>query len=144
MAEIRRAQELDPLSPVINQNVGEVLLVMGRKDEAMAQYQKTLELDPNFPVAHLGLSYGYAEQGKFDEAINEAQKIVQVLGPKNPYGLGLLGYVYARAGKNEEAKEVLNRLLAFSKQGYTVSVSIAMLYAGLNDKDNAFEWLGKG
>jgi tetratricopeptide (TPR) repeat protein len=116
---------------------------MGRKDEAMAQYRKTLELDPHFPLALLGLSLAHADQGKFDDAIHESQMVVQALGTK-PYPLGILGYIYAAAGKDEEAKKVLNQVIDFSKQGYSVSVLVAMVYVGLNDKDKAFEWLEQG
>ena len=143
-SEIKRAQELDPLSPIINVNVAEALYVMQHDDQAIEQYQKTLELDPNFPGVYLNLAVLYAEQRKFDEAIRELEKVRQIVGSENPYGLGLLGYVYAMAGKKEDAKSILHQLLDLSRQGYTLSVETAVVYAGLNDIDKAFEWLGKG
>ncbi len=144
LIEIRRAQELDPLSPIISLNLGEVLSLMGHYDQAIEQYRKTLELDPNFPGLHLNLGGIYAEQGKFDDALSEVKKARDVIGETNPYGLGLLGYVYAKAGKKDDANKVLNQLLEFSKQGYTISVEIAVVYAGLEDKNKVFEWLEKG
>ena len=144
LSEIKRAQELDPLSPIINLNVAEALYVMQRDDQAIEQYQKTLELDPNFPGVHLNLAVAYAQQRKFDEAIRELEKVRQIVGSENPYGLGLLGYVFATAGKKEDAKRILHQLLDLSRQGYTLSAEIAVVYAGLNDYDKAFEWLGKG
>jgi serine/threonine protein kinase len=144
LSEITRAQELDPLSLVINTNIGEVLFYMRRYDIATEQLNKTLELDPNFPAARLVLGDLYAQQNKLDEAINELQKVRQIVGPNNPYGAGELGYVYAKAGKRNEAIKILNQLLEFSKKGYTLSVQIAYVYAGLGDKDKAFEWLKKG
>jgi serine/threonine-protein kinase len=143
-SEIKRAQELDPLSPVINLNVGEVLLLKHQEDKAIEQYEKVLEVDPNFPGAHLDLAAAYAKQQKFSDAIGELQKARQILGPNNPYGLGLSGYVYARSGNKEEAQKILNRLISFSTQGLRLSTETALVYAALNDKDKAFEWLEKG
>jgi adenylate cyclase len=55
-----------------------------------------------------------------------------------------LGFAYARAGKKDEAIKILHQLLESSKKGSTLSVQIAYVYAGLGDKDKAFEWLEKG
>ncbi len=79
-----------------------------------------------------------------DEAITELQKIRQSLGASNPYGVGDLGYAYAKAGRKDEAVKVLNQLMEFSKKGYALSVQIAYVYSGLGEKDKAFEWLEKG
>ena len=143
LKEIRRAQELDPLSPVIIQNVAEIFIAMHRNDEAVEQSRKMLELDPNFPGAHLDLGYVYAREGKHDDAIRELQQVRLLVGPDHPYGLGILGYVYAKAGKKDEAMRVLDRLFAFSKQGFILASQAAMVYVGLGDKDKAFEWLGR-
>ncbi|MCX5801031.1 MAG: protein kinase [Candidatus Eisenbacteria bacterium] len=142
LAEIKRAQELDPLSLVISSNVGEVLYYLRQYDEAIAQYKKTLELDPNFAVAHSCLGSVYAAQGRFDEAIAESQKARALLG-SSPFGLSELGYAYARSGNKGEAARILNELLGLSKQAYSVSSGIALVYCGLGDKDKAFEWLEK-
>ncbi len=144
LSEIKRAQELDPLSPIITGSVGRVLFNMQHYDLAIEQFNKVLELDQNFLYVHVFLGLMYAQQNKFDEAISELQKVRQIVGAVNPYGIGNLGYVYARAGKKNEAIKALNQLLEFSKKGYTLSVEIAYVYAGLGDKDKAFEWLGKG
>ncbi|MBI4547040.1 MAG: protein kinase [Ignavibacteriae bacterium] len=144
LAEIKRAQELDPLSLIISINVADVLFLMQRYDLAVDQYKKALELDPNFPGAHAGLGIVNVYQGKFEEAINEMQKIREIVGVNNPFGLEGLGYIYARAGKKNEAVKILDQLLESSQHGYDVSAGIAMVYTGLGDKDKAFEWLEKG
>jgi serine/threonine protein kinase/tetratricopeptide (TPR) repeat protein len=144
LSEIKRAQELDPLSPVITSNVGEVLFFLHRYDPAIEQFNKTIELDPNFPPAHQYLAAAYAQQGKFDEAISELHKVRQIVGAQDPTGIGDLGYVYAKAGKKDEAMKMLNHLFEFSKNGHTLSVQVAYVYAGLGDNDKAFEWLEKG
>jgi Tfp pilus assembly protein PilF len=89
LSEIKRAQELDPLSPIITINVGEVLFYMQRYDLAKEQFTKALEFDPNFSLAHLELGQLlYDRQSKFDEAIGELQKVRQIVGADNPYGMG--------------------------------------------------------
>ncbi len=144
LSEIKRAQELDPLSPVISANVGEVLYYMKRYDPAIEQFNKALELDPNSLLTLVDLGNLYAQQNRFDESLRELQKVGQIVGADDPYGAGELGYVYAKAGKKDEAMGILNRLIEFSKKDYDVSVEIAYVFAGLGDKDNAFAWLEKG
>src|SRR5258705_11739418 len=61
----------------------------------------------------------------------------------NPTGIGYLGFVYAAAGKKAEAQRVLDQLKESSKQRHVPPYSIAIIYAGLNDKDQAFAWLNK-
>jgi serine/threonine protein kinase/Tfp pilus assembly protein PilF len=140
MNEIKRARELDPLSLIINDNIGVVLHLMRRYDEAIEQYKKTLELDQNFAEAHRRLGDAYCQKSMFAEAITEYQKVRLLVG-SGPYGLGPLGYVYARSGRVSEAQRVLDQLLAFSKQGYVVSYGIALVYNGLGVKNAALQWL---
>jgi serine/threonine-protein kinase len=144
LTEIMRAQELDPLSPVINVNVGQILVLLNRKEEAMKQYEKTLELDPNLPGAYAEIGVLDAAELNFNAAITELQHLRQIVGAETPYGLGFLGYAYARAGRKDDATAVLHQLREFSGRGYTLSVETAMVYAGLNDNGNAFVWLQKG
>ena len=142
LAEIKLAQELDPLSLVINMNVGITLSWMRRYDEAIDQFKKTLELDPNFPFTYGNLGALYEVQGKFDEAIPEFQKAITVVG-RDASELSDLGHAYALAGKKSEALKILDELFKFSKQGYSVSFEIAFVYYGLGDKNASFEWLEK-
>ena len=144
LTEIKRAQQLDPLSLVINLNVAEVLLYMQKDDLAIEQLKKTLELDPNFPGAHTALGSAYAEQGNYTDAIRELQTVRQVVGPNDPTALGILGFVYAKAGRKNDANEMLKKMFEFTKRGYALAVPVATVYAGLGDNDRVFEWLEKG
>lgn len=144
LAEITRAQQLDPLSPVININVAETFRLLHRDDEAMEQLQKNLEIDANFPGTHGDLGLMYLKQGNFDAAIKEAQKVREIVGPENPVGIAELGFVLARAGRREDAVKMLDKLLELSKQGNHWTIQIASIYTGLGEKDNAFKWLDKG
>jgi len=142
LAEIKRAQKLDPLSLVINTVMGDALYLRREYDGAISQHKKTLELDPGFAVAHFHLGVVYAAHGKLDEAITESQKARALTG-SGPYGLANLGYCHARAGRRSEAAKIVNDLLDLSGQGYSVSFDIAQIYLGLDDKDKTFEWLEK-
>jgi predicted Zn-dependent protease len=144
LAEIKRAQQLDPLSLVINLNVAEVLLYMQKDDLAIEQLKKTLELDPNFPGAHTALGSAYAEQRNYTDAIRELQTVRQIVGPNDPTALGMLGFVYAKAGRTNDANEMLKKVLEFTKGGYALAVPVATVYVALGDNDKVFEWLQKG
>jgi serine/threonine-protein kinase len=141
LTAIRRAQELDPLSAIICVNFGEVYVAMRSYDQAEEQYKKALELDPNLPIGHMDLGMLYIARGRIAEAINEMKKVREIVGPDDRYGLENLGYAYARAGEKSEALNILKQLLAASKQGSSVSVEIATVYTGLNDREQALRWL---
>src|SRR2546421_10951951 len=141
LAEIKRAQELDPLSLPINMTVGWLLCDAQRIDEGIDQLRKTLEMDPAFVVAHIRLGYCYERKGAYDGAIAESQRIFD-LGAKS-LGTAGLGQAYAMAGKRNEAQKALAELQEQSKQRYISPAVIALIYAALGDKDQAFAWLEK-
>jgi len=142
LSEAKRAQKLDPLSLIINTNVGEVLYSMRQYDRAIMQHRSTLALDPNFPWAHLSLAQVYEVQGKFDEAIPEFEATKR-LAENTPVVLGYLGRAYAIAGMKKDALKVLDELLRLERQGNAVSSGIAAVYHGLGTKEKTFEWLEK-
>jgi len=140
LAEIKRAQELDPLSLIINSSLGEALGWAGRYDEAIEQFRKTLELNPNFAPAHQFLSLPLAQKSMYEEAIVELEKAVSLSGG-SAFPLSWLGYFYGVAGRKGEAESVLDQLQERSKQSYVSAASIALIYVGLGRKDEAFDWL---
>ncbi len=140
LAEIKRAQQLDPLSLIINSVSGLFLLNAGRDDLAIEQLQKTLEIDPNFARAHFFLGHAYLRKGAFAEAIAEYQRAI-TLSPNITQYKGGLGYAYARAGKSAEAHKLLSELKEHSKRRYVSWSDLAAIYAGLGEKDQAFACL---
>lgn len=142
LSQSRQAKQLDPLSLPINMVEGWVLLCARKNNESAEQLRKTLELDPNFILAHHRLGIVYEQQGKYDEAINEFTTINK-LTPGKPLGIMSLARAYALAGKRAEAQKLLDDLLALSKQRYVPSAGIAIVYASLGDKEQAFAWLEK-
>ena len=142
IAEAVRAQELDPLSLTINANLGRIFYWVRQLDRAIVQCNKTIELDPNFPWTYHVLGSIYEVQGKFEEAVKAYQKAI-VLAGRDPILLSNLGYAYAKTGRKKDALKALDELLAYSRNGYSVSYNIALIYWGVGDKGKTFEWLGK-
>jgi serine/threonine protein kinase/Tfp pilus assembly protein PilF len=143
IAEAKRAQELDPLSIIINNDLGQVLYYARQYDRAIEQLQKTLELDPNFIVSHFFLAFLYAQKAMHDNAIAEVQKAMSLSAGDDSLMLAQLGTIYSYAGKRDEAKKVLDELHQLSKQRYVSRFYMALIYMGLGQKDQAFEWLEK-
>jgi TolB-like protein/Flp pilus assembly protein TadD len=142
IAEVRKAEEVDPLSLIINANVAWVLYFARHYDEVIAQSRKALELDPNFASTHWILAQAYRQKGMYSEAIAEFQKAV-VLSNGDPVRKAVLGHCYAVAGKRDEAQKIVDELVETSKRRYFPPYFIALIYVGLNEKDRAFEWLEK-
>ena len=118
-----------------------ILLAAGRYDQSIEQTRKALELDPNFWWSYQILGLAYERKKQYPEAIEAIEKARSL--DNNPSILGYLGYVYAAAGKKTEALRAIDELEKLSKQRHVPPYSIAIIYAGLNDKDQAFEWLDK-
>ena len=115
---------------------------MGEVYRATDTRLKALELDENYWGSHFTLGLAYERKRQFPEAIAEMEK-AHSLDSNNAWITGYLGYVYAAAGKKAEAQKVLDELKELSKQRWVSPFNIAVIYAGLNDKDQAFEWLNK-
>ena len=142
LAEQKRAEELDPLSPAIANQVGITLVCARQYDAAIIELRKAIELDSSFVSAYTYLGLAYAFKGQFPEAIAEGEKALEISHGAT-YQLGRLGSIYAMAGKKAEARKVLDQLAERAKRGYVPAVYRAEIYAALGDKDRAFEWLGK-
>lgn len=143
LAEIKRARELDPLNLRINSLEGQFLLHAGRTDEAIAQLQKTFELNPNFWMARLFASSAFIEKEMYREAIAEARKAKEFSGASF-HPMAFLGYALAKSGKPTEARAVLDGLLKLSTARYIPSYYIALIYNGLDERDETLAWLERG
>jgi tetratricopeptide (TPR) repeat protein len=145
IAERKLAQEMDPLSPIVNFELGLALYLTRDYDKAIEQFQKTLELDPNFPPASQMLPAAYEQKGRYGEAIAGFKKAIPLMGGSEwALTRGGLSHVYAISGKKGEAMGMLDELKQLSTQEYVPAPSIALAYAGLGEKDQAFAWLEKG
>jgi len=139
LAEIRHAQELDPLSLIIQRDVADMLYYARRYDEAIAQCRKTLELDPHFALANYSL-YEIYSQKKMISEMDQALREIQGLGQG---GLPLAGPALGDAivGRAAKARKELLELQRLQAQGKNLAYVISVVYAGLGDRDQAFHWL---
>ena len=141
IAEAKRALQLDPLTNVTNSRVGNAYLYAQQYDQAIEQFRKVQEMDRGFGGFN-SICSAYLGKGQYNEAIATAQEALKVR-PDARVMLAYLGYAYIKAGQREEAQKILNQLVALSKQQRVPAYSIALLYAELGDKDQAFAWLEK-
>jgi TolB-like protein/DNA-binding winged helix-turn-helix (wHTH) protein/Tfp pilus assembly protein PilF len=142
IAEMRKAESLDPLSLIINADVAELLVIAHHYDESIAQSRKTIEMDPNFALAHNQLAQAYLQKHMYSEAVPELQRAVQLSGG-SPTIVANLARAYVASGKRSEAVRLLNDLKKRSIHGYSNGSEIATIYASLGDTDQAMNWLEK-
>ena len=140
IAEMRKAQNLDPLSLIISADMADALLITRRYDESIQQSRKTIDMDPNFAVAHYQLGQAFVQRHMYNEAIAELQKAIEFSGG-NPTCTSNLAYAYAVSGRRKEAVKILNELKKRSNHGFSNASEIALIYTGLDEKDQAMAWL---
>jgi len=143
--EAKRTSELEPLSFTASSHLGWILYLSGRNDEAITQCTKILSLDPTSFPARRYLGLAYEQKRMYPQAIAEFQKGVKLSG--GPLILALLGHAYAVSGKTAEARQVLSELHDLSEsqsvesRRYVSPYTVAAIYTGLGEKDQAFKWL---
>ena len=136
---VRRAAALDPVSLMINSEVGNRLFYVGRVDEGIAQLEKVLQMDPSFARAYDFLGHGYLIKRMYPEAIEAFKKGHELGAPRHL--LGSLGYAYAQSGRQVEARDVVVRLEQGVAEGSVTPLNLAYVYAGLGDADAAMRSL---
>ena len=142
VAEMKRALELDPLSLIINSNLGVAYTRAGRLEEAVAQFRKAIEMDGSFYPAHREYGLALELQGKIPEAISQYERAAALTD--DPIPLGALGRIYGIAGRRDEAQKIFEQLRQLRMQRYTAAYSLALVALGLGDKTEALHWLEEG
>jgi TolB-like protein/DNA-binding winged helix-turn-helix (wHTH) protein/Tfp pilus assembly protein PilF len=143
IAEMKKAQNLDPLSLIIDTDLAELLALAHSYDESIIQSRKAIEMDPNFALAHNQLAQAYLQEHMNEDAVAELQKAVQLSGG-SPTCIANLARAYVASGKRNEAEKLLRDLKNRSTPGYSHASEIAVIYASLGDADQAMSWLQKG
>ncbi len=142
LAESNRALELDPVSPIINLHLGWHYLYTRQYDRALEQLAKTLELDPSYALAHWYRGLAYEQKKMYPEALSEMGKAKDLL-PGNLAVESDIGHVYAVSGDKGAAERVIAGLKEESARRYVNQYELALIYVGLGENDQAFEWLGR-
>lgn len=142
LASITRARKLDPTSLAINTDVAVTLFYARRYDEAVEQLRETLELEPGFFYALLVLGWIYEQQGRYAEALNAFER-AGTADPLSPEVATSMGRTHAAAGRSDDARQSLSRVMELATRRYVSSFDIATIHAALGDPDQAFDWLGR-
>jgi tetratricopeptide (TPR) repeat protein len=142
----KRALDLDPASTGVSHVLAVQLYLARQFDQAIQHCRKTLEMDTNYAVAYAVLGQVYAAR-LYREALTDLAKfsVLSQGGAASFAGknevLALLGYSHARLGDRNEALRILDELGAVSKLTFVTAFFFALVYAGLEDKDQAFIWV---
>jgi tetratricopeptide (TPR) repeat protein len=140
IAAMHRAQELNPLSPGIARNVGQVFYWARQYDQALAHFQKALAMDPDVRMAYSGLVYTSLQQGLTAEALAACQQMVDRWG-RDPWTLRDLGYAAAVSGQDDQARRVLAELHMHAQTIYVKPLAFAWIAIALNEREQALTWL---
>jgi serine/threonine protein kinase/Tfp pilus assembly protein PilF len=143
VVEIRRAQDLDPVSPLISTAVTRVLQFAGRLDEAIEQAKHTLELNHEFSPAYFDLGLAYLEAESYPEALAAFKRLGELSGDPKRELMGQI-WIHARKNEREEAVRSLKKLSRLAGERDLPTVPQAVVYADLGDLDTAFKLLNDG
>ncbi len=142
VAESKRAVELDPFNEYLTACLGWHKLFARQYDQARDQALMALKMEPDDFWAQIVLGWAYEQKSMYEPAIAAFQQSVKVSGD-GVMANAALGHVYGIAGKKHEAREILAKLIERSKGDYVSTYDVAIVCAGLGDKEQAFQWLEK-
>jgi DNA-binding winged helix-turn-helix (wHTH) protein/tetratricopeptide (TPR) repeat protein len=138
--EMQRAQEIDPLSPIINAQKGLPDYFARRYDRAIELFRQALEMHPQFGVGYVYLGRACAKAGRFGEATDALRQGV-TLSHRRPFALASLTYALGASGERQEAEDLLRELIASAGRRYTSPYYIALACSGLERYADAMHWL---
>jgi TolB-like protein/Tfp pilus assembly protein PilF len=141
LRETKKAQELDPLSLIINTSLGWQLYLARQNDQAVEQLRKVLDIDAKFAPARRMLEEVYAQMGKQKEAVAEREKALSLSG--GPELAASIEEDFTKSGYKGVLQSWLDGLTEMSKHEYVSSYSIAEAYVRMGEKEKAFDWLEK-
>jgi TolB-like protein/predicted Ser/Thr protein kinase len=142
LAEINRAHQLDPLSPLISSSLGNIHFYARQYDEAIAVWKKVANENPTFAPPHFCLTNGYWGKRMYPQIIEEWKTYGRLSGDRNDSEFAsALEQGFRSAGWKGALTKGIEARQAQRKAGYSSAFGIAELYADLGDKDQAFRWL---
>ena len=142
LAELQRAEVLDPLGLFAKVSVGSVYFLSSDYDHAITQFRKVIDLEPGYAPGHFALGSAYAQMGMLAEGIPIIEEAIR-LGGRSVNHIGTLGYAYGLAGQKDKGMQLLGELERRSHEGYMSSFWVAVAYLGLGQTDRVFEWLNR-
>jgi serine/threonine-protein kinase len=142
LVEARKAQELDPLSVMVNLDTGYVYYCARRYDEAIEEYLKMVDMYPEFLTGRAYLAAAYAMKDMHEEASAELRR-APTPSEGEPLALAYFGCAYALLGEDDEAREILEELEERTEREGVAPFFAAIVHAGLGESEQALEWLEK-
>ena len=139
--EAEHSIELEPLVPINYGGLITMSLWRRQYDLAQAVTLKVMELEPDFGLGLCGMALILCQRGEYEKAVAAMLHACRLQAPGGFWGPGLLGYCYARWGRQEEARKVLSDLETLRERSYAQATALASVHAGLGEKDRALEWL---
>ena len=141
LQETKKAQELDPLSLIINTSLGWQLYLARQNDQAVEQLRKVLDIDAKFAPARRMLEEVYAQMGKQREAVTEREKILSLSG--SPELAASIEEDFTKSGYKGVVRSWMDGLTEISKHEYISSYGVAQAYMRMGEKEQVFDWLEK-
>jgi TolB-like protein/Tfp pilus assembly protein PilF len=141
ITETKKAQELDPLSLMINTTMGWQFYLAGQNENAVEQLRKVLDIDPKFSPARRILEELYAHLGRHKEAVAERETALSLSG--GPELAASIEEDFTKSGYKGVLQSWLQGLTELSKHSYVSPYSIAESYMRMGEKQKAFEWVEK-
>ena len=139
VAEARRAVQDDPLNSWVGGMHSQILGIAGRHDESFAEAERSLALDEDSFYAHWNVMRGHAWAGRYDRAIQEAPALFGASG-RHTWALGLLGWIYGRAGHADRARAVYDELEARSRHDFVSRAWLAISAGSAGLEEEAIRW----
>lgn len=140
--EIGKARRLDPFSPITHAMTGQFIYFAGRYQEAIEPLEKAFAIDPGFWVAHIVMGKIHERSGRPAAALESLDKAYGFSGG-NTEALSIKGYVLARNGRRGEAEQMVHELIRSGQSRFVPPYNVALIYAGLGDRESSLEWLNK-
>jgi TolB-like protein/Tfp pilus assembly protein PilF len=142
LAVAKRALDRDPASPAVSHSLAVQLYLARQFDQAIEQAHNTLEMDAHFAISYQVLGEAYLSKGMYREGLLALEQF-SALSRSSATSRALLGYSHARLGEHSAALRLIEELDAASQHGFVPALLFALVYAGLDDQDQAFSWLEK-
>jgi TolB-like protein/Tfp pilus assembly protein PilF len=142
LAVAKRALDRDPASCAVSHSLAVQLYLARQFEQAIGQAHNTLEMDAHFAISYQVLGEAYLSKGMYREGLLALEQF-SALSRSSATSRALLGYSQARLGEHSAALRIIEELEADSKQRFVPALLFALVYAGLDDQDQAFSWLEK-
>jgi TolB-like protein len=139
IGEIKRALELDPVSPIISAELGRMYVLARRYNEAISQLRNTVEMNPEFYWGHRFLGYALELKGSTVEAIAEYHKAFEL--SDDPVVLAMLAHAEGTTGRQSEARQILAQLTEQARTRYVSGYAFSVIYLGMGEKNEALDWI---